>query len=72
MHVGNPSRFGHGHSAHRLPARDLPEGVLLAEGTFFIALWMDHRRECLNMNINVFADYYMSSQETMLMLAMVP
>ena len=36
-----------GHSAHRLPARDLPEGVLLAEGTFFIALWMDHRRECL-------------------------
>ena len=47
VHVGNPSRFGHGHSAHRLPARDLPEGVLLAEGTFFIALWMDHRRECL-------------------------
>ena len=29
------------------PARDLPEGVLLAEGTFFIALWMDHRCECL-------------------------
>ena len=47
VHVGNPSRFGHGHSAHRLPTRDLPEGVLLAEGTFFIALWMDHRRECL-------------------------
>ena len=47
VHVGNPSQFGHCHSAHRLPARDLPEGVLLAEGTFFIALWMDHRRECL-------------------------
>ena len=47
VHVGNPSQFGHCHSAHRLPTRDLPEGVLLAEGTFFIALWMDHRRECL-------------------------
>ena len=47
LHVGNPSQFGHCHSAHRLSAGDLPEGVLLAEGTFFIALWMDHRRQRL-------------------------
>ena len=46
LHAGNSCEFADAHPSHRLFARNLYQGVLLAEGTFLFALRMDHRREC--------------------------